>query len=83
MLLGEAAMIGGIGAAAGAATARLLFGGGITLGAVVGGAGYMEVRPEVALEGFVVALAITLLSAAIPVIGALRIRPALAFRQVV
>jgi len=83
MLLGEAAMIGGIGAAAGAAMARVLFGGGITLGAVVGGAGYMEVRPEVALEGFIVAVAITFLSAAIPVIGALRIRPALAFRQVV
>jgi len=83
MLLTEAAMIGAIGAATGAAVARALFGGGITLGAVLGGAGYMEVRPAVALEGFIVAVAITLLSAAIPVIGALRIRPALAFRQIV
>jgi ABC-type antimicrobial peptide transport system permease subunit len=45
--------------------------------------GYMTVRPATALAAVVVAVAVSIASAAAPVIRAMRIAPAAAFRKVV
>lgn len=83
LLTVEAAAIGLVGAAAGAAAALWYFGGGISLGALTGMLGYLEVRPETAIGAVCVAVLISVLSAIVPIRGALRIAPSTAFRKVV
>jgi len=83
LLLSEAAFIGLIGASLGAVAALWKFGHGVSLGAVTGLLGYMEVRPETALAAVAVALAVSIAAAALPVLRAMRIAPAMAFRKVI
>jgi putative ABC transport system permease protein len=83
LLLSEAALIGLSGASLGAVAALVKFGHGVSLGAVTGMLGYMEVRPETALAAVAVALAVSIAAAALPVMRAIRIAPAVAFRKVI
>lgn len=83
LLFGECALLGIVGGASGAGAALWLFAGGVTLGAVLGDIGALWVTPMGALGGVAAALAVTLASGAIPIIGALRTAPALALRAVV
>ena len=83
LLFSEAALIGLVGAAVGAALALWRFGQGIQLGAVTGLLGYMQVRPETAVAAIAAALAVSIASAVVPIVNAMRVAPAMAFRQVV
>jgi len=83
LLFGECAIIGIAGGAAGAGLAWWMFSGGVTLGPVLNGNGALYVMPEQAIVGLVAAVFVTLASGLIPIAGALRIAPALAFRKVV
>jgi putative ABC transport system permease protein len=84
LLFGECTLIGIIGGALGAGLALWIFGGGLSMGAILGGsAGYLQVTPDAALAAVVIATVVSILSGALPVINALRIPPALALREVV
>ena len=83
LLFGECAIIGIVGGGVGAVLAYWLFAGGATLGPVLNGNGALYVMPAQALVGFGAAIFVSLVSALIPIAGALRIAPALAFRKVV
>jgi putative ABC transport system permease protein len=84
VLFGECALIGMAGGAIGAGMALWLFSEGVALGAVLGGtAGALFVMPAAAIQGLFAAVIVSLLSGAIPVIGAMRVAPALGFREVV
>jgi putative ABC transport system permease protein len=83
LLLSEAALIGLIGASLGAALALWMFGKGVSLGTVTGMMGYVAVRPETAIAAVVVAAMVSIASAILPAMGAVRIEPALAFRKVI
>jgi putative ABC transport system permease protein len=83
LLLSEAACIGLTGASLGAAVALWRFGRGVSLGPVTGMLGYMEVRPATAIAAVAIALAVSIVAAAFPVLRAMRIAPATAFRKVI
>jgi ABC-type antimicrobial peptide transport system permease subunit len=83
LLFGEVAMMALIGGGAGAALALALFGNGITLGAILGGQGYMQVTGGAALAGGFAILVVSLLSAIIPVLQSVAVSPALALRKVI
>jgi putative ABC transport system permease protein len=83
MLFGEAGLMGLVGGAAGAGLAWALFGRGVTMGAVVGGLGYIQVTPDLALAALFGVVTVSLASAIVPVLQAVKISPALAFRKVV
>lgn len=83
LLLIEAALIGVGGAIVGAAAALWAFHGGISLGTLTGGLGYMAVTPDTAAAAVLVALGVSVLSAVLPVMQAAHIAPAMAFRKVV
>jgi putative ABC transport system permease protein len=83
LLLAEASLIGLAGAILGAGSALWFFHGGISLGALTGGLGYMAVAPDTAVWAVAVALGVSILSAALPVTQAAHIPPAMAFRKVV
>ena len=83
MLFAEAAAMGLIGGATGAGLAWMLFGRGVTMGAVIGGLGYMQVTPDLAFAGLFAIVTVSLLSAIVPVMQAVKISPALAFRKIV
>ncbi|HUO04298.1 MAG TPA: ABC transporter permease [Candidatus Binataceae bacterium] len=83
LLFGECAAIGITGGIVGAGAALWLFAGGVTLGAALGGNGALWVTPEQAVEALVVALAVSVLSGVVPIVEAVRVAPALAFRKVV
>ena len=83
LLLCEAGLIGSSGAAIGAAGALWYFRGGMTLGAITGAISYMEVRPPTAIAAVAVALAVSLISTAVPLANAARVAPALGIRKVI
>ena len=83
LLFAEAGMIGVGGAVIGAVAAFYYFGHGVRLGEITGMLGYVQVRPETAIAAIVVALIVSIASAIIPVMQAMRVVPAMAFRQVV
>jgi putative ABC transport system permease protein len=83
MSLSEAVLLGLAGGLIGGLLALWLFIGGVSLGAVVSGTGYMAVAPVTALAAIAGALALSVLSAVVPALGAARIAPAAAFRQIV
>jgi putative ABC transport system permease protein len=83
LLLFEAAMIGLGGALVGASAALWRFHHGLSLGTITGGIGYMAVAPDTAAWAVVIALAVSVLSAILPVARAANIPPAMAFRKVV
>ncbi|MGA9725405.1 MAG: FtsX-like permease family protein, partial [Candidatus Binatus sp.] len=83
LLLGECALIGTAGGALGCALALWQFGSGTTLRAVLESAGYLTVTYGAALEALLAATVISILSAAIPVVGAMRVTPADAFRKTI
>ena len=82
LLFGECAAIGIVGGGIGAGLAYWLFAGGATMGPVLNGNGALYVMPAQTIFGFAAALFVSMVSALIPVTGALRIAPALAFRKV-
>ena len=83
MLFGEAALMGLIGGALGAGLALAFLGHGRTLGAVVGGIAYIQVTPDLALAAVFAIVTVSLAAAVVPVIQAVNISPALAFRKVI
>lgn len=83
MLFGEAGLMGLIGGAGGAGLALALFGHGVTMGAVVGGLGYMQVTPDLAFAAMFAIFTVSLAAAIVPVLQAVNISPALAFRKVI
>jgi putative ABC transport system permease protein len=83
MLFGECALIGAAGGALGCALALWQFASGTTLRTVLESAGYLTVTWGAALEALAAATAISVLSAAIPVMGAMRVTPADAFRKTI
>lgn len=84
VLFGECAVIGAIGGAIGAGTALGLFSEGVSLGAALGGtAGALFVMPSAVIAGLIAAVAVSLMSGAVPVIRAAWVPPALGFREVV
>jgi putative ABC transport system permease protein len=83
VLFGECALIGTVGGALGCALALWQFGDGTTLRAVLESAGYLTVTYGAAAEALLAAIVISLLSAAIPVMGAMRVTPADAFRKTI
>jgi putative ABC transport system permease protein len=83
LLFGECAAIGLLGGIIGALPALWMFSGGITLGAALGGNGALWVTPAQTLNALVAALVVSLISGIVPILEAVRISPALAFRKVV
>ena len=83
LLFGEVAMMALVGGGAGAALALGLFGNGVTLGAILGGQGYMQVTLGAALAGGFAILVVSLLSAIVPVVQAVAVSPAIALRKVI
>ena len=83
LLFAEAALIGLCGSIVGAGLALWTFGHGIRLGEITGMLGYLQVRPETAAAGVASALLVSLASALGPVIRAMRVVPAMAFREIV
>src|SRR5579885_467421 len=83
LLFAECAVVGIVGGTIGAGLAYWLFSGGVTLGPVLNGNGALYVMAAQAMFGFGAAIFVSLASALIPVAGALRIAPALAFRKVI
>ncbi len=75
--------MGLIGGAAEAGLVFALFGRGVTMGAVVGGLAYMQVTPDLAFAAMFAIFTVSLASAIVPVLQAVNIRPALAFRKVI
>jgi putative ABC transport system permease protein len=83
LLFGEVGFIGAVGGLIGAGIALWKFHSGITLGAALGGNGALWVTPEQALNAVLVAVAVSLVSGLVPILEALRISPAMAFRKVI
>jgi putative ABC transport system permease protein len=83
LLFGEIGLIGAVGGLIGASIALWWFRSGITLGAALGGNGALWVTPEQAINAVIVAVAVSLVSGLVPILEALRISPAMAFRKVV
>ena len=83
LLFGECAAIGLLGGIIGALPALWMFSGGITLGAALGGNGALWVTPAQTLNALIAALVVSLISGIVPILEAVRISPALAFRKVV
>jgi putative ABC transport system permease protein len=83
LLFGECAAMGFFGGLIGAGVALWLFSGGVTLGAALNGNGALWVTYAQALSALAVALAVSLIAGLVPILEALRISPAMAFRKVV
>ena len=83
LLFTEAVLIGLCGAIVGASIALWLFARGVRLGEITGMLGYLEVRPETALAVIAGAVLVSVASALGPVIRAMRVVPAMAFREIV
>jgi putative ABC transport system permease protein len=83
LLFGECGAIGLLGGIIGAGSALWMFSGGITLGAALGGNGALWVTPAQTLNALIAALAVSLVSGVVPIMEAVRLPPALAFRKVV
>ncbi len=82
LLFGECGLIGAAGGLVGASLALWKFHDGVTLGAALGGNGALWVTPDLAVSAVLVAVAVSLVSGLVPIIEALRISPAMAFRKV-
>ena len=82
LLISEAVLIGAAGAGVGAALALWKFGQGVTLGALTGPIGHVEVRITTAAAAVITAVGVSILSAIIPVFHAVRVAPAMALREV-
>lgn len=83
LLFGECGMIGLLGGIIGAVPALWMFSGGITLGAALEGNGALWVTPAQTVNALIAALAVSLVSGVVPILEAVRLPPALAFRKVV
>lgn len=83
LLFGECALIGAAGGALGCVLALWQFGSGTTLRSVLESAGYLTVTYRAALEALLAAVFISILSATLPVLSAMRVTPADAFRKTI
>ena len=82
-MFGECGAIGLLGGVIGAGAALWMFSGDITLGAALGGNGALWVTPAETLNALIAALGVSVVSGLVPIVEAVRIPPALAFRKVV
>jgi putative ABC transport system permease protein len=82
LLISEAVLIAAAGAGVGATLALCYFGQGVTLGALTGSIGHLEVRITTAIAAVVTAIGVSIVSAIIPVLHAVRVAPAIAFREI-
>jgi putative ABC transport system permease protein len=82
LLFGECAAIGLIGGLIGSVCAWRLCSGGLTLGAVLNGNGALWVTGRQAFAALATAVAVSLVSGLIPILGVVRIPPAAAFRRI-
>jgi putative ABC transport system permease protein len=83
LLLGECILIGGAGGVVGGGLALWLFNGGTTISSIIGGAGYLTITSTAAITALAAALIVSVLSGLVPIIGAMRVTPADAFRRAV
>jgi putative ABC transport system permease protein len=83
LLFGECAAIGLIGGLIGSVCAWRLCSDGLTLGAVLNGNGALWVTGRQAFAALATAVAVSLASGLIPILGVVRIPPAAAFRRIV
>jgi predicted lysophospholipase L1 biosynthesis ABC-type transport system permease subunit len=83
LLFAECALIGALGGALGCVVALWQFGSGTTLRAVLESAGYLTVGYRAASEALLAAIVISVLSAVLPVMAAMRVTPADAFRKTI
>ncbi|MFZ0890110.1 MAG: FtsX-like permease family protein [Candidatus Binataceae bacterium] len=83
LLLGECALIGSVGGISGTVLALWQFGGGMTLGGVMGDAGYLTITHGAAAAALAAAVLVSVLSGIVPVLGALRMTPADAFHRAI
>jgi putative ABC transport system permease protein len=83
LLFGECGTIGLIGGLLGCLCAWSLCSGGLTLGAALNGSGALWVTGDQAFGALVAAVAVSIVSGLIPILGVVRIPPAAAFRRVV
>jgi predicted lysophospholipase L1 biosynthesis ABC-type transport system permease subunit len=83
LLFAECALIGALGGALGCVVALWQFGSGTTLRAVLESAGYLTVGYRAASEALLTAIVISVLSAVLPVMAAMRVTPADAFRKTI
>jgi putative ABC transport system permease protein len=83
ILLGECILIGGAGGIIGGGLALWLFDGGTTISSIIGGAGYLTITCTAAITALAAALIVSVLSGLAPIIGAMRVTPADAFRRAV
>ncbi|HYL58586.1 MAG TPA: FtsX-like permease family protein [Candidatus Acidoferrales bacterium] len=83
LLLAECALIGLVGGALGCVVALWQFGSGTTLRAVLESAGYLTVGYPAAFNALLAAICISILGGVLPVLSAMRITPADAFRKTI
>lgn len=83
LLFGECALIGIAGGLLGALPAWWMFADGLTLGAALSGNGALWVTGASAAQAIAIAITLSLMSGVVPILGALRVPPANAIREVV
>jgi len=83
LLMSEAVLIAVAGAVVGATLALGYFGQGVMLGVLTGSIGHIQVRVTTAAGAVMAALGVSILSAIMPVLHAVRIAPAMALREVI
>ncbi len=83
LLLAECALIGSLGGALGCVVALWQFGSGTTMRSVLESAGYLTVGYPAAFRGLLAAICISILGGVLPVLSAMRITPANAFRKTI
>ena len=83
LLLAECAFVGLVGGALGCVVALWQFGSGTTLRSVLESAGYLTVGYPAAFKALLAAIGISILGGVLPVLSAMRITPADAFRKTV
>jgi putative ABC transport system permease protein len=81
IFLGECALLGIAGGAAGSLITLWQFGGGTTLGGVLESAGYLTITNQSAVEAFLAAVMVSVAGALLPALSALRAPPADVLRK--
>jgi putative ABC transport system permease protein len=83
LLFAEAIFLGLAGGLLGAGGAMLLFADGMDLSTITNGFGLISITPAVALLSLITSTGVSVLSGTVPIVGALKIAPAIALRKIV
>ena len=83
LLFAEAIFLGLAGGLLGAGGAMLLFAGGMDLSTITNGLGLISITPAVVLLSLIISIGVSVLSGTVPIVGALKIAPAIALRKIV